>query len=303
MERRLHRREEKQEFMRTAIMTDGNSGITAEEAEQFHIFRMRMPVIIDGENYFEEINLTQEQFYKSLLEGKDVTTSQPSPGEVIEMWENIFGEGYDAIVYIPMSSGLSNSCESAQGLSKEYEGRVQVVDNHRISVTQRQSVFDARLLADAGLSAEQIKVRLEETAYDASIYIAVNTLEFLKKSGRVTAAGAALGTVLNIKPLLTIQGGKLDAFAKIRGMKKCEARIIEAIHSDVKTRFSGVKKSQLIIGTAGTFLDDEDAKEWCRTIKTAFEGIEVYYNPLSLSIGCHVGPDAVGIGVSVKVSA
>ncbi|MFT3985665.1 MAG: DegV family protein [Lachnospiraceae bacterium] len=289
--------------MKTAIMTDGNSGITAEEAEQFHIFRMGMPVIIDGENYFEGVNLTQEQFYRSLMEGKDVTTSQPSPGEVIEMWEFIFSGGYDAIVYIPMSSGLSNSCESAQGLSKEYNGRVQVVDNHRISVTQRQSVFDARLLADTGLSAGEIRKRLEETAYHSSIYIAVNTLEFLKKSGRVTAAGAALGTVLNIKPLLTIQGGKLDAFAKIRGMKKCESRIIEAIRSDIKNRFSDAEKSQLIIGTAGTFLNDRDAWEWCQSIRMAFEGIEVYYNPLSLSIGCHVGPDAVGIGVSVRVSA
>ncbi len=303
MERRLQRREEKRKFMRTAIMTDGNSGITSEEAEQFCIFRMRMPVIINGENYFENVNLTHEQFYKSLIEGKDVTTSQPSPGEVIEMWEDIFREGYDEIVYIPMSSELSNSCESAQGLSKEYDGRVQVVDNHRISVTQRQSVFDARLLAGAGLSAGQIKTRLEETAYDASIYIAVNTLDFLKKSGRVTSAGAALGTVLNIKPLLTIQGGKLDAFAKIRGMKKCEARIIEAVKTDIKTRFSNIEKSQLIIGTAGTFLNDQDAREWCGTINMAFEGIEVYYNPLSLSIGCHVGPDAVGIGVSAKVLA
>ncbi|HOO28282.1 MAG TPA: DegV family protein [Lachnospiraceae bacterium] len=289
--------------MKTAIMTDGNSGITVAEAEQSGIFRMRMPVIIDGENYFEGINLTQDIFYGSLSAGKDVTTSQPSPGDVIEMWEDIFSKGYDEIVYIPMSSGLSNSCESAQGLAKEYDGHVQVADNHRISVTQRQSVFDAKQMADAGSPAVDIRKYLEQTAYDSSIYIAVNTLEFLKKSGRVTAAGAALGTMLNIKPLLTIQGGKLDAFAKVRGMKKCETKIIEAVHHDITVRFAGVKKSGLIIGTAGTFLKDEDAQGWCDSVRDAFDGIEVYYNQLSLSIGSHVGPDAIGIGVSVKVSA
>lgn len=288
--------------MKTAIMTDGNSGISAAEAEQFGIFRMRMPVIIDGKDYFEEINLTQDMFYSSMSEGRDVTTSQPSPGDVLEMWESIFKQGYEAVVYIPMSSGLSNSCVSAQGLAKEFEGRVQVVDNHRISVTQRQSVFDAKLLADAGIPAAAIKERLEETAYQSSIYLAVNTLEFLKRSGRVTAAAAALGTVLNIKPLLTIQGGKLDAFAKVRGIKKCEARIIEAVRNDIATRFSDADKSQLIIGTAGTFLNPEDAESWCNVVKEAFEGIEVYYNQLSLSIGGHTGPNAIGIGVSVKVS-
>ena len=288
--------------MKTAIMTDGNSGISAAEAEQFGIFRMRMPVIIDGKDYFEEINLTQDMFYSSMSEGRDVTTSQPSPGDVLEMWEHILGQGYDAIVYIPMSSGLSNSCVSAQGLAQEYGGCIQVVDNHRISVTQRQSVFDAKLLADAGVSAAAIKEKLEETAYQSSIYLAVNTLEFLKRSGRVTAAAAALGTVLNIKPLLTIQGGKLDAFAKVHGIKKCEARIIEAVRNDIATRFSDADKSQLIIGTAGTFLNPADAEAWCNVVKEAFEGIEVYYNQLSLSIGGHTGPNAIGIGVSVKVS-
>ncbi len=286
--------------MKTAIMTDGNSGISAAEAERFGIFRMRMPVIIDGENFFEGLNLTQELFYSSLSSGKNVTTSQPSPGDVLEMWDEIFEKGYDEIVYVPMSSGLSNSCESALGLSQDYNGRIEVVDNHRISVTQRQSVLDAKLLAESGMNASEIKHRLEENAYRSSIYIAVNTLEFLKKSGRVTAAGAALGTVLNIKPLLTIQGGKLDAFAKVRGMKKCETKIIEAIHHDIETRFSDVKSEQLIIGTAGTFLKESDAEEWTHSVQEAFPEIEVYYNALSLSIGSHVGPDAIGIGVSVK---
>lgn len=288
--------------MKVAVMTDGNSGISSREAKENGIFLMRMPVIIDGEDYFEEENLTQEFFFESLNAGRDVTTSQPSPGEVMDMWEDIFTKGYDEIVYIPMSSGLSNSCESAQGLSMDYDGRVCVVDNHRISVTQRQSVFDAIYLTNQGKNASEIKQILEETAYESSIYIAVNTLEYLKKSGRVTAAGAALGTILNIKPLLTIQGGKLDAFAKVRGIHKCEAKVIEAIHHDIETRFPDVPKEQLIIGTAGTFLNDADAKAWEQTIQNAFPDIEVYYDQLSLSIGGHVGPGAIGIGISVKVS-
>lgn len=288
--------------MKVAVMTDGNSGISSREAKENGIFLMRMPVIIDGEDYFEEENLTQEFFFESLNAGRDVTTSQPSPGEVMDMWDDIFTKGYDEIVYIPMSSGLSNSCECAQGLSMDFDGRVCVVDNHRISVTQRQSVFDAIYLTRQGKSAGEIKQILEKTAYESSIYIAVNTLEYLKKSGRVTAAGAALGTILNIKPLLTIQGGKLDAYAKVRGIHKCEAKAIEAIQHDIETRFSDVPKEQLIIGTAGTFLNDADAKAWEQTIRNAFPDIEVYYDQLSLSIGGHVGPDAIGIGISVKVS-
>lgn len=288
--------------MKVAVMTDGNSGISSREAKENGIFLMRMPVIIDGEDYFEEENLTQEFFFESLNVGRDVTTSQPSPGEVMDMWDDIFTKGYDEIVYIPMSSGLSNSCECAQGLSMDFDGRVCVVDNHRISVTQRQSVFDAIYLTRQGKSASEIKQILEKTAYESSIYIAVNTLEYLKKSGRVTAAGAALGTILNIKPLLTIQGGKLDAYAKVRGIHKCEAKVIEAIQHDIETRFSDVPKEQLIIGTAGTLLNDADAKAWEQTIRNAFPDIEVYYDQLSLSIGGHVGPDAIGIGISVKVS-
>lgn len=285
--------------MKMAVMTDTNSGITRQEAEAFDIFLISMPIIIDEKIYYEGINLTQENFYKDLTGGKDISTSQPSPGDVMDMWKNILSSGYDEVVYIPMSSGLSNSCASAIGLSKEFNGKVMVADNHRISVTMRESVFEAKRLADSGLSASEIKDYLEKTAFDASIYIAVDTLEFLKKGGRITPAAAALGAVLNIKPILSIQGEKLDAFAKVRGMKKCKAKMIEALQNDLNTRFKNVDRSRIKLCTAGTALSPEEAEEWRSTVSEAFNGTDVYYNPLSLSIGTHTGPGAMGIGLVV----
>ena len=283
--------------MKTAIMTDTNSGITKQEAEASGIFLIPMPIIIDEEIYYEGVNLTQESFYKDLTGGREISTSQPSPGDVIDMWKTILSSGYDEIVHIPMSSGLSNSCESAIGLSKEFNSKVMVADNHRISVTMRESVFEAKRLADSGLSASEIKDYLEKTALDASIYIAVDTLEFLKKGGRITPA--ALGAVLNIKPILSIQGEKLDAFAKVRGMKKCRAKMIEALQNDLNTRFKDVDKSRIRLWTAGTALSPEEAEEWRNTVSEAFNGADVHYNPLSLSIGTHTGPGAMGIGLVV----
>lgn len=285
--------------MKTAIMTDTNSGITKQEADASDIFLIPMPIIIDEEIYYEGINLTQESFYKDLTGGRDISTSQPSPGDVMDMWKQILSSGYDEVVYIPMSSGLSNSCESAIGLSKEFDGKVMVADNHRISVTMRESVFEAKRLADSGSCASEIKDYLEKTALDASIYIAVDTLEFLKKGGRITPAAAALGAVLNIKPILSIQGEKLDAFAKVRGMKKCKAKMIEALQNDLNTRFKNVDKSRITLCTAGTALSPKEAEEWRSTVSEAFNGAAVYYNPLSLSIGTHTGPGAIGIGLVV----
>ena len=247
--------------MKTAVMTDSNSGISRREAEKLGIFSLPMPVIINGETCYEGVDLTQEMFYESLKGGKDVSTSQPSPGEVMGMWDEILAGGYDEIVHIPMSSGLSNSCEAAISLAAEYDGKVQVVDNHRISVTLRESVLEARELAESGLSAREIKKELEERAYDSIIYIAVDTLEFLKKGGRVTPAAAALGAVLNIKPVLTIQGERLDAFAKVRGMKKGKHRMLEALKNDLATRFQGVDMSRVVIGGAGAGLSAEEEKE------------------------------------------
>ena len=218
--------------MKTAVMTDTNSGITKQEADALGIFLMQMPVIIDGETHYEGLDLTHDSFFAALTGNQNVSTSQPSPGDVMDMWDEILNSGYDEIIYIPMSSGLSASCEAAMGLALDYDGKVQVANNHRISVTMRISVMEAKHYADLGASAAKIKELLETNAFNSSIYIAVDTLEFLKRGGRVTAAGAALGSVLNIKPVLTIQGERLDAFAKVRGMKKAKLRMIEALKND-----------------------------------------------------------------------
>ena len=205
--------------MKTAVITDSNSGITKEEARKLGLFLMPMPVIIDGEVYYEGENLTEAEFFEALKDGRDVTTSQPSPGEVLDLWDRVLAQGYDEIVYIPMSSGLSESCSTAKNLAEDYEGKVYVVDNHRVSVTQKSSAMDALAMVEKGIPAAEIQKKLNDSAYESSIYVAVDTLEFLKKGGRVTAAGAALGSMFNIKPILSIQGDKLDAFAKVRGMK------------------------------------------------------------------------------------
>lgn len=287
--------------MKIAVMTDQNSGFSEEQVKALGIFQLKMPVIIDGKDYFEGVDLTHEDFYNAMMAGKDITTSQPSPGDVMDMWESILNEGYDELVYIPMSSGLSTSCQNALSLMDDYDGRVQVVDNHRISVTMQQSVIDALKMAENGLSARRIKECLENSAYDASIYIAVDTLEYLVKSGRVTAAGAALGNMLSIKPILTIQGDKLDAYAKVRGAKKCEAKIMEALKNDLNGRFADVDRNDLAVFTAGTFLDPMDAKRWLEIVRSEFSEFDsIEYSQLSLSIGSHVGPNSFAVAVAKK---
>ena len=282
---------------RVAVVTDSNSGINAAEAAKLGIYCVSMPVLIDAQTYFEGVDIDMDAFYESLLSGKQVTTAMPSPEEVTRVWDAALADGYDELVYIPMSSGLSSSCASAIALSEDYGGRVQVIDNHRISVPQRLSVLDAMRLSESGLRAREIRSRLEGEAYNASIYIAVDTLEFLKRGGRVTAAGAAIATVLGIRPILTIQGERLDACDKVRGMKHAQQRMIEHIRQDIDGRFSSVPRAQLRLAAAGTFLDEKQAQAWVDMIRAAFPGEEVIYNPLSLSIGCHTGPNAAGIAV------
>ncbi|WP_418490045.1 DegV family protein [Frisingicoccus sp.] len=282
--------------MKTAVVTDTNSGITAELGKELGVYVVPMPVMIDGKTYYEGVNLTQEAFFQSLMSGGDITTSQPSPGDVMELWDSVLTEGYDELVYIPMSSGLSNSCASAIILAGDYEGRVQVADNHRISVTQYASILDALKLAKEGKNAFEIKKALEAAAYDASIYIAVDTLEFLKKGGRITPAAAAAGSVLNIKPILTIQGDRLDAFTKVRGTKRCRAKLIEALKNDFKERLAGEDMSKIRVGTAGSFRNVEDARAWRQEVADAFPGFEVIYGNLGCSIATHTGPEARGIG-------
>ncbi|MDO4189820.1 MAG: DegV family protein [Lachnospiraceae bacterium] len=288
--------------MKVAVVTDANSSLTRKTAKECGVYFMDMPVIIDGENYIQDENLTSEMFYGALADNRDVTTSQPSPGNIMDLWDRIFADGNDQIVYIPMSSGLSEACNTARMLAADYEGKVEVVDNHRISGTQTQAAFDAMEMAKAGYDAAYIKRRLEEAAYDQSIYIAVDTLEYLKKGGRVTPAGAALGTALGIKPVLTIQGGKLDAFAKVRGIKKCESKIIAAMKNDIATRFKDYDKSELMLFAAGTLQSDEDCNRWRDDIRKEFPDFDVEYYPLSLSIGAHIGPGSIAIGIAVKVN-
>lgn len=285
--------------MKIAIMTDTNSGISTGQAQELGIFLLPMPIIIDEQVYFEGKNLTNKEFYSALTGGRNISTSQPSPGDLIEAWENILEMGYDEIVHIPMSSGLSASCESAALLAKDFDGRVLVVDNHRISVTLQEAVKVAKKMVDDGYSAVEIKNHLEKTAPDSIIYISVDTLEFLKKGGRITAATAAIGSVLNIKPVLVINGEKLDAFSKVRGIKKAKLTMIEALKNDLSKLPADTDLKKLRIGTAGAGLSDTEIDEWVQQVQEAFPEYEVCYSPLSASVACHTGPGAVGIAYSI----
>ena len=277
---------------RTAIATDSNSGITQSQAKELGVFVLPMPFFMRGKIQFEDIDLTQEQFYEILAEDAAVSTSQPSPGDLMDFWNKILEE-YDDIVYIPMSSGLSASCDTATVLSEDYEGKVQVVNNQRISVTQQQSVLDAKKMANRGVAAKDIKAILEEDALDASIYIMVDTLKYLKKGGRLTPAVAAIGTMLRLKPVLTIQGDKLDAFAKVRGMKLAESKMIDALHQDRAERFRDVPEPRLLIETAGTLENEALAESWRQQVQTEFPFAKVSYANLPCSIACHVGMNSV----------
>ena len=283
--------------MSVAILTDTNSGISIEEGARLGIFVIPMPVIVDGKDYLEHESITHGELYRQMRENKDVTTSQPSPQILIDKWNELLKNGFDQIVYIPMSSSLSNSCENATEFAKEFADKVFVADNRRISVTLRESVLDAEFLAKQGKSAKEIKEILEKNAYQSSIYVTVNSLKYLKKSGRVTRTAAAIATALNIKPVLTLQGGKLDSFAKVKGMKKSMSAMIAALSEDIKTRFADVPPDRLVVGTAGTLEKQSDIDFWLNSVKNAFPNLRVYYSPLSCSIACHTGINAIGIGI------
>ncbi len=285
--------------MKTAVVTDTNSGITVEEGQKAGIYVLPMPVIIEETSCLEGVDITHSQLYDAMQADRELSSSQPSPGDIMNLWDLVLKDGYDELVYIPMSSALSGSCSSAMLLAQEYGSKVQVVDNHRISVTLMESVLDAKSLAGRGKSAAEIKKYLEDTSMQASIYITVHSLKYLKKGGRITPSAAALANILNIKPVLTIQGERLDLFAKVRGAKQTEKKMIEAIKNDIAARFSDIPAKRLHIATAGTFEKKEDADAWLNTVQSAFPDYPVYYAPLSCSIACHVGTNAAGIGVSV----
>lgn len=281
---------------RVAIVTDSNSGITQKEAKELGIRVLPMPFYINGELFFEDITLTQEEFYKRLAEDADISTSQPSPGDVIDLWDEILEE-YDEIIHIPMSSGLSSSCETAVGLSQDYGGRVHVIDNQRISISQRQSVLDALEMAGKGMSAQEIDDVLMREKLEASIYITVDTLKYLKKGGRVTPAAAAIGTVLNLKPVLQIQGEKLDSYAKVRGWKAAKKAMLDAARKDLNGRFAG---KAMHIHAAHT-CSEEEAQEWKKEIEAAFPGYDIHMDRLSLSVSCHIGAGSKAIACIKKV--
>ena len=282
---------------KTAILTDTNSGITPKQAEKDGIYLIPMPVLINDKTYFEGVDLTHEELYRLMREDAEPKTSQPAVGVLTDMWDKIL-ESNDELVYIPMSSGLSGSCATAKALASDYDGRVQVADTHRISATMKHCVYDALALAEQGKTAAEILKELEDNALESVIYLGVDTLKYLKKSGRVTASAAAIATILNIKPILVIEGGKLDSFAKVRGLSNCKEKIIEAGKEALNGRFSGVPKNNLRVATAGTFENHEDAEKWRQEVQNAFPDFKVEYDPLSCSIACHTGSGAVGIAVT-----
>ena len=282
-----------------AVVTDSNSGITQSEGRELGVFVLPMPFDIDGKEYFEDINLTQEDFYRMLEADCDISTSQPSPEAVTSLWDKVL-EDYDAIIHIPMSSGLSGSCQTAAMLAEDYEGRVFVVNNQRISVTQRQSVLDAMEMAGTGVSPADIKRILEEQKFESSIYIMVDTLKYLKKGGRITPAAAALGTLLKLKPVLQIQGEKLDAFGKARTVKQAKTMMLNAIRKDMETRIGKSARGENV-HIAVSYTPGDGVETWIGEVKAAFPEHEVFAAPLSLSISCHIGPGALAVTVTHKI--
>ena len=279
-----------------AIVTDSNSGITQAQGKELGIHVIPMPFYINEELFFEDINLSQEQFYQKLAEDAEISTSQPSPAEVMDLWEELLKE-YDEIIHIPMSSSLSSSCETAMMLAKDFEGKVHVIDNQRISITMRQSVLDAIELVEMGMTASEIEKILLKEKLEASIYITVDTLKYLKKGGRVTPAAAALGTVLNLKPVLQIQGGKLDSFAKVRGMKAAKKTMIEAMKKDIEERFAGKQMHFQIAHTSS----EDVVQKWKEELEAVFPGTDIDVDRLSLSVSCHIGPGALAVACCKKI--
>ena len=284
-----------------AIVTDSNSGITQDEGRKLGISVLPMPFYINEVMYLEGVTLSQEEFYERLKKDEPISTSQPNPGEVCGLWDTLLKE-YNEIVHIPMSSGLSASCETAMGLARDYNGKVQVVDNQRISVTQKQSVMDALTLVQAGKSAAEIREILEAERRESSIYITLETLKYLKKGGRITPAAAAIGTVLNLKPVLQIQGDKLDAYSKVRGKKQAKRVMLKDMKEDFDSRFAEyAKRGEMCLEMAYTG-NQEEAEEFKKEVQEMFPDYEIQMDPLSLSVACHIGHGALAVACSKKVT-
>lgn len=296
----IYRREK---MGKIAIVTDSNSGITPELAKEWGVFVVPMPFFINENLYFEDITLTQEEFYRNMEEKAEISTSMPAIGEVSDLWDKLLKE-YDQVVHIPMSSGLSSSCQAAMALAQDYDGKVQVVDNKRISVTEKLAVREALEMAELGWSGEQIKKYMEDTWQNSSIYITLNTLYYLKKGGRITPAAAALGTLLRLKPVLQIQGEKLDAYAKSRTLKAAKTTMLEAVQKDMKERFHAKEDgSDIEISIAYSGTDLTEVEIWTKEVQEAFPNHKLMVDPLSLSVACHIGPGALAITCTKKFQA
>ena len=282
-----------------AILTDSNSGITQNCAKALGISVLPMPFYINDELFYEDITLTQEEFYRHLEDDAEIHTSMPVVGEVLDRWDSLLKD-YDEVVYIPMSSGLSNSCQTAKIMAQEYDGKVEVVNNQRISVTQKQSVLDAVALAESGKTAAEIREILEKEKFESSIYITLDTLKYLKKGGRITPAAAAIGTVLNLKPVLQIQGEKLDSFKKARGKEAAKKIMIEAVKNDLENKYKGVDKSKIHMHAAYSG-NPEEAEQWVKELEENFPGFEINADPLSLSVSCHIGHGALAVATSKSI--
>lgn len=286
--------------MKVAVITDSNSGITQREAEELGIRVVPMPFMIDGKLYEEDISLSRQEFYEQMERGANITTSQPSPGDLVALWKEILAE-YDEIVHIPMSSGLSGSCQTAMALAEDFDGRVQVADNQRIAMTQRQSALDAKKMADHGFTAAQIKAKLEQMKTESGIYVTVATLKYLKKGGRITPAAAALGTLLQIKPVLQIHGEKLDAFSKARTMKQAKNTMLAAIAHELE-RFEDPAAENTWLAVAHSNCEAV-ALEFAEEVRRLYPGTgAIQIDPLSLSVACHTGPGALGITCAKKLN-
>lgn len=283
-----------------AIVTDSNSGITQKQAKELGVYVLPMPFTINGQTFYEDIDLTQEQFYEKLEEGADIATSQPTIESVVGLWNELL-QTYDQIIHIPMSSGLSGSCATAMAMAQDYEGKVFVVDNQRISVTQRQSALDALELANQGMDAETIREKLLKNKLESTIYITLDTLKYLKKGGRITPAAAALGTILRIKPVLQIQGEKLDAYAKARTVKQAKTIMVDAIKTDIRERFGNDASPENVWIAVAHTNNRANAEIFRDELLQEFPNHDIYIDSLSLSVSCHIGPGALAVTCTKKL--
>ncbi len=283
-----------------AVVTDSNSGITQNQGKELGIYVLPMPFTIDGHTFYEDIDLTQEQFYEKLSQGADIATSQPAIDSLLGLWKQLLKE-YDQIIHIPMSSGLSGSCATAMAMAQDFQGKVYVVDNQRISVTQRQSALDALMLVRQGMDAESIREKLLQNARESTIYITLDTLKYLKKGGRITPAAAALGTILKIKPVLQIQGEKLDAYAKARTVKQAKTIMVDAIKNDIAQRFGGDASPENVWLAVAHTDNLENAQIFREELLEEFPGHNIYVDHLSLSVSCHIGPGALAVTCTKKM--